>query len=159
MREAAIAAMLAGAMLPGAGRAAPFKVVTDAPESVWVLDEELGTLTWCRTAMATGPKVVDVFGADAQARPEKAYPSQPDCTRRAGGRAPDGGVPGFAAGGYGGMAGYGMGGYGAGYGGRSSVAVRPGCSATGRAGTRWAAGSACSGTAPSATTAARRTTR
>ena len=123
-------------------------------------------MTWCRQVAPSGPKVIDVFGADAQVRPEKEYSARPDCSVAMQAGMPDGDVPGFAAGGYGGAAGYGVGGgygiggYGAGYGGMLSVAVRPGMLGDGSSGYQVSGAAwACSGTGPSASTMGRRTTR
>jgi hypothetical protein len=69
--------VLAAVVAAGAAEAAPFRVVSDGPESVWVLDAGSGELVWCRTRAPSGPKVVDVFGAEAQAReatPRRALP-------------------------------------------------------------------------------------
>ncbi len=62
------------------GRAAPFRFVSDGPESVWVLDAASGALSWCRGRAASGPKVIDVFGFDAQAREAQPRASEPYCS-------------------------------------------------------------------------------
>ena len=62
------------------GRAAPFRFVSDGPESVWVLDAASGALSWCRGRAASGPKVIDVFGVDAQAREAQPRASEPYCS-------------------------------------------------------------------------------
>ena len=70
----------AAVLVVGAAQAGPFRVVSDGPESVWVLDAGSGELVWCRLRTPSGPKVVDVFGADAQAREATPRRSEPDCS-------------------------------------------------------------------------------
>ena len=76
----ALAAALALVVGAGEAQAAPFRIVSDGPDSVWVLDAASGELTWCRATAPTGPKVLDVFGESAQQRPQATYRSQPDCS-------------------------------------------------------------------------------
>jgi hypothetical protein len=122
---AVVAVMAMGALGAAEGRAAPFRFVSDGPESVWVLDAASGALNWCRGRAASGPKVIDVFGFDVQAREAQPRASEPYCslapgtmsaearTLAAAGASVHGLFPAFGARvGYGG--GYGAGGYGAG---------------------------------------------
>jgi hypothetical protein len=109
-KPAVLAAMVA--LLAGAAQAAPFRVVTDGPESVWVLDAGSGELVWCRLRAPSGPKVVDVFGAEAQAREATPRRRVPECSVAQAGEAEDPRAV-RAMLGYGGDAGYGdFGGYG-----------------------------------------------
>ena len=64
----------------GVAQAAPFRIVTDEPGSVWVLDAGSGALTRCTTRAAVGAKVVDVFGASGEARPQTAHLGRTECT-------------------------------------------------------------------------------
>jgi hypothetical protein len=68
------------ALAPGGAAAGPFRIVTDGPESVWVLDAGSGELTWCRLVAPSGPEVLDVAGADVQARPATPRRSRPLCS-------------------------------------------------------------------------------
>jgi hypothetical protein len=111
-----------------------FRIVADAQEGAWVLDDQSGSVTRCRMVSAAGPKLIDLFGADAEVREARPLPPRPDCVPAAGTGAGNYGVPGFAAGGYGGLFGPGapgLGGYGVGL---LSVAVRPGMLGTGASG-------------------------
>jgi hypothetical protein len=75
------AAMLGlAALAPAGGWAAPFRIVTDAANSVWVLDAGSGQLTWCQVRAPAGPKVIDMFGPNSQVREVPARPSVPDCS-------------------------------------------------------------------------------
>ena len=60
--------------------AAPFRVVTDAPGSVFVLDADSGALTHCATRTPGGAKVLDMAGDMVEARPQAAHPGQLVCT-------------------------------------------------------------------------------
>lgn len=82
---AALAVMLAAA----GAEAAPFRVVSDGPESVWVLDEASGALSWCRPVAASGPKVIDVFGFGGEAREGIARSGAPTCTLAPGTMSPE----------------------------------------------------------------------
>ena len=99
----------------GDAGAAPFRMVTDGPESVWVLDAGSGRLTWCRLVTPSGPKVLDVIGPDVQARPETPRRQRPACSvalRPEGSDDPGLGLGRFGYGfgaGYGVMDGYGYG--------------------------------------------------
>jgi hypothetical protein len=75
-----LAGVALAVLAAGAVEAAPFRVVSDGPESVWVLDAGSGELVWCRLRAPSGPKVVDVFGAEAQAREATPRRSEPDCS-------------------------------------------------------------------------------
>jgi hypothetical protein len=119
-----------------AGAQQQFRIVADAVEGAWVLDDRAGAVSRCGTAAAVGPKVIDVFGADFEVRQGQELPARPYCRTAPGSAAAAGygGVPGFAAGGYGGMGGFGAAGL-AGYGGGLlSVAVRPGMLGDGSSG-------------------------
>ena len=73
---------LAAGLAAGAadeGRAAPFRIVTDGPDSVWVLDAGSGALTSCRLTSPSGPKIVDVFGDAAQTRDATRLRALPKC--------------------------------------------------------------------------------
>jgi hypothetical protein len=143
VRAGAAAALLA-CLLPGIGAAAQFRIAPAGDGGAWVLDEETGAVSACRMTAGVGPKIVDVFGGDAEVRPETALAASPDCTAVLRGGAGDASVPGFAAGGYGGTVPDGYGGAdgyagalagGAGYGGGIlSVAVRPGMLGDGSSG-------------------------
>jgi hypothetical protein len=147
VRAGAAVALLA-CLLPGIGAAAPFRIAPAGDDGAWVLDEATGAVAACRMTAGVGPKIVDVFGAGAEVRPETALPASPECTAMLRGSPSDADVPDFAAGGYGGMAPEGYGdGYrgpgsypgalagGAGYGGGLfSVAVRPGMLGDGSSG-------------------------
>ena len=101
-------AMAAAVVAVGAAEAGPFRVVSDGPESVWVLDAGSGELVWCRTRAPSGPKVVDVFGADAQAREATPRRDVPTCSvAQAGTEEDPRAVRARAMLGYGGDAGYG----------------------------------------------------
>lgn len=80
--EAAIVALSAGA-----AQAGPFRVVSDGPESAWVLDAGSGELVWCRLRAPSGPKVVDVFGARAQVRAATPLRRLPECSVARAGKA------------------------------------------------------------------------
>jgi hypothetical protein len=118
-----------------AGAQQQFRIVADAQEGAWVLDDQAGAVSRCGMAAAVGPKVIDVFGADSEVRQGQELPARPYCRPAPGSDAAGyGGVPGFAAGGYGGMGGFGAAGL-VGYGGGLlSVAVRPGMLGTGLSG-------------------------
>jgi hypothetical protein len=75
-----LAALAVAALAPVQGAAGPFRIVTDGPESVWVLDAGSGKVTWCRLAAAAGPKVLDVFGNERQVRPETPRRAKPVCS-------------------------------------------------------------------------------
>jgi hypothetical protein len=127
MHKLAGAVLAIGALGAGA-EAAPFRIVSDGPGSVWVLDAGSGALDWCRTRAPSGPKVIDVFGAEAVAREAVPRRSEPVCstapgtlsaearTLAAAGAAMRGATAGYLW-----RAGYGSaiswGGYGGGYGG------------------------------------------
>jgi hypothetical protein len=128
LREGALIAMLAGALAPGLA-AEPFRMAGDTPESVWVVDEMSGRLAWCRTVAGAGPKVIDVFGGDAQARPEAVLPARPDCSVVLRAEAWQAGLAGHVPAPYDTASGYG-----AGFGGPLSVAVRPGMLGDGSSG-------------------------
>ena len=83
----AVAAMVALGATGAA--AAPFRVVSDAPDSVWVLDAGSGELTWCRQVVPGGPKIVDVFGDEAQARDATPRRGVPTCSVVQAGEADD----------------------------------------------------------------------
>jgi hypothetical protein len=76
-------------MLAGAAEAAPFRMVSDGPESVWVLDEGSGALNWCRPRAASGPKVIDVFGFGGEAREAAPRSGEPACTLAPGTMSPE----------------------------------------------------------------------
>jgi hypothetical protein len=101
-----VGSALAAIVVAGAAEAEPFRVVSDAPESVWVLDAASGELVWCRLRAPSGPKVVDVFGAEAQARETTPRRRVPDCSVAQAGETEDPRVV-RAMLGYGGDAGYG----------------------------------------------------
>ena len=67
------------ALAAGVAQAAPFRIVTDEPGSAWVLDAGSGALTRCTTRAAVGAKVVDVFGASGEARPQTAHLGRTEC--------------------------------------------------------------------------------
>jgi hypothetical protein len=73
----AVAALLAATA--GAAQAAPFRIVSDGPDSVWVLDTASGELDWCRLKAVSGPKVLDVFGESAQPREATPRRGLPAC--------------------------------------------------------------------------------
>ncbi len=51
------------------GRAAPYSMVSDGQDRVWVLNGGSGELKLCRTATSTpGPKLIDVFNGQGQVR-------------------------------------------------------------------------------------------
>jgi hypothetical protein len=89
-KPAVLAAIVA--LLAGAAQAGPFRVVSDGPESVWVLDAGSGELVWCRLRAPSGPKVVDVFGAEAQARAATPRRRLPECSVAQAGEGEDPGV-------------------------------------------------------------------
>jgi hypothetical protein len=81
MRKRKLAGMaLALGLAAGAAQAAPFRIVTDEPGSVWVLDADSGALTRCVSRAAAGAKVLDVFGAGGEARPQTAHAGRTVCT-------------------------------------------------------------------------------
>ena len=106
MMQNPVGLALAAIMAVGVAEAEPFRVVSDAPESVWVLDAGSGELVWCRLRAPSGPKVVDVFGAEAQAREPTPGRRVPDCSVAQTGEAENPRVV-RAMLGYGGHAGYG----------------------------------------------------
>ena len=67
------------ALAAGVAQAAPFRIVTDEPGSAWVLDAGSGALTRCTTRAAVGAKVLDVFGASGEARPQTAHLGRTEC--------------------------------------------------------------------------------
>ena len=71
---------MALALAAGAAAAAPFRVVTDAPGSVFVLDADSGALTHCTTRTPGAAKVLDMAGDIVEARPQAAQPGQFVCT-------------------------------------------------------------------------------
>jgi hypothetical protein len=75
-----LAALAVAALAPVQGTAGPFRILTDGPESVWVLDAGSGKVTWCRPAAPAGPKVLDVFGNETQLRPETPRRAKPVCS-------------------------------------------------------------------------------
>jgi hypothetical protein len=94
MRGAALAVILVGATVPAA--AAPYSVATDASGDTWVVDDATGAARLCRTVSGSGPKVVDIFGGEGEARASRERPGRVVCvaaTRPAG---EDAAVPGFA---------------------------------------------------------------
>jgi hypothetical protein len=134
-----VGAVVALALLvPGAaGAQQQFRIVADAQEGAWVLDDQSGGVSRCGMVGAVGPKVIDVFGADAEVREGQALPARPYCQPVApsgAGYGMSGDIQGFAAGGYGGMVGFGAAGFGGYGGGLLSVAVRPGMLGDGSSG-------------------------
>jgi hypothetical protein len=105
------------ALAPVQGGAAPFRIVTDAANSVWVLDAGSGELTWCQVKAPAGPRVIDMFGPNSQVRDVPARPSVADCAVAWRPTPSEDGTVRLSRFGYGSGYGYGMpGGYGAGYG-------------------------------------------
>jgi hypothetical protein len=84
VRRAALAVAL-GSLALGA-QAAPFSIITDGPDSVWVLDAASGALDWCRLEPQAGPKVIDVFGFEATQRLGTPRTPKPECAEA---RAPE----------------------------------------------------------------------
>lgn len=78
MVAAALLALAATGGATGAG-AAPFQMAGDGPERIWLLDQGTGLVQRCGLTVTVGPRVIDVFGAQSQARPDKTYPARPDC--------------------------------------------------------------------------------
>lgn len=74
----AVAAVLT--LTGGAAQAAPFRIVSDGPDSVWVLDTASGELTWCRQRSVSGPKVLDVFGSSVETREQTPRRGRPACS-------------------------------------------------------------------------------
>jgi hypothetical protein len=72
-----LAAGVAVALALGAaeGRAAPYSMVSDGADQVWVLNGRSGEVSLCRSYAAPGPKVVDVLNGQGQAR--EAAPRTP----------------------------------------------------------------------------------
>ncbi len=102
------AAGLVAVLAAGSAQAAPFEVVTDGPDSVWVLNGRTGKLTSCRTVPGIGPKVIDVFGSDVQVRPTTPRRATPDCTvALAGNSATPRAVTAYGVSGYGPLSAYG----------------------------------------------------
>ena len=69
------------------GRAAPYSMVSDGPDRVWVVDTGSGGLSACRMYAAPGPKVIDVFGGTGTVREAAPRTPEPYCepVRGAGG--------------------------------------------------------------------------
>jgi hypothetical protein len=63
----------------GAAQSAPFRMVTDEPGSVWLLDAGSGALARCVARAPAGAKVLDVFGATAEARPQTVHTGRTVC--------------------------------------------------------------------------------
>lgn len=71
--------MLATLVLAGGAAAEPYSASVDGTGAVWVLDEASGATRVCRAMVATGPKVLDVFGAGADVRPGMERAARPAC--------------------------------------------------------------------------------
>ena len=76
----AVLVTAAAALAAGAAGAAPYRIVSDGPESVWVLDAASGELVWCQVRAPSGPKVLDLFGDVAEARPPTPRRALPECS-------------------------------------------------------------------------------
>lgn len=82
---------LAAVLVFGAASQAPaaqFRIAPDGEAGVWVLETSTGALALCRAEAPSGPKVIDVFGGEGMARPERAYRPVPECDLVAQGRVP-----------------------------------------------------------------------
>jgi hypothetical protein len=75
-----------------------FRMVSDGPESVWVLDAETGAVTWCRLERPAGPKVIDVIGSSTETRARREGVASPECSTALGPqRVPERRLAGFEA--------------------------------------------------------------
>ena len=61
-----------GGLAAGGAAAAPFSIVSDGQDKVWVLDAASGELTFCQQYAPSGPKVIDMIGSEGQARAARA---------------------------------------------------------------------------------------
>ncbi len=76
----AVATALA-AMATGTGaQAGPWQVASDAPGSAFLLDAGTGELLRCAPRAPSGAKVLDVFGASGEVRPQAAHAGEIRCT-------------------------------------------------------------------------------
>lgn len=74
-----LAMMVAGLAVAGGAAAAPFSMQVDGVDAAWVLDEASGAARVCRAVVASGPKVLDVFGGGADVRPGMERAARTEC--------------------------------------------------------------------------------
>ncbi|HET9070121.1 MAG TPA: hypothetical protein VFN28_15885 [Amaricoccus sp.] len=81
MRLKTLTALATAAALAGlAAEAAPWQVAPDAPGSAFLIDTASGALVHCAPSAPTGAKILDVFGATGEARPQAAHAGEFRCT-------------------------------------------------------------------------------
>lgn len=77
----AVALVLSVTGAVGGAGAAPFALVSDGRDGVWVLDAAGGAVSWCRLVAPAGPKMIDVFGpGDSDVRAAEPRTARPACT-------------------------------------------------------------------------------
>jgi hypothetical protein len=58
-----------------------YRIVNAGDNNIWVVDRASGAVNWCRNEAAAGPKVIDVFGTEAQTREGFAREPRPVCSQ------------------------------------------------------------------------------
>jgi hypothetical protein len=83
MLGAVVAAGVAGLGADAAGAQAlgnQYRIAKAGDDSVWVINRGSGEVNWCRNETAPGPKVIDVFGTEAETREGFAREARPVCS-------------------------------------------------------------------------------